>query len=151
MKKKLVVISLIFIVIIFTVCKFNNEKIPMEKSKYNNIKPSDKISAVITEKDITTRTIDLNLVFTNNGVGEYTFDREPYLEKEIDNEWYKVPVLMKVHWSDIAILLPVQENFKESINLHDYYGKLQKGKYRYIKKFNFDTEEEFVIIEFNIK
>ena len=84
----------------------------------------------LTVEDIGTSEITVRI--TNNSGEEFSYGEYFSLQKQIDGQWYTVPVRAdNVGFQDIAHILPNGESASETYNL-DIYGTLEPGTYRLV-------------------
>ncbi len=84
----------------------------------------------MTVEDI--RTSEITVLITNNSGEEFTYGEYFSLQKQIDGQWYTIPVKAdNVGFQDIAHILPDGESTSETYNL-DLYGTLEPGIYRLV-------------------
>ena len=82
----------------------------------------------LTVEDIGTSEITVRI--TNNSGEEFSYGEYFSIQKQIDGQWYTVPVRAdNVGFQDIAHILPNGESASETYNL-DIYGTLEPGTYR---------------------
>ena len=86
----------------------------------------------LTVEDIGTSEITVRI--TNNSEEEFSYGEYFSIQKQIDGQWYTVPVRAdNVGFQDIAHILPNGESASETYNL-DLYGTLEPGIYRLVMK-----------------
>ena len=84
----------------------------------------------LTVEDIGTSEITVRI--TNNGGEEFSYGEYFSIQKQIDGQWYTVPVRAdNVGFQDIAHILPNGESASETYNLN-IYGTLEPGTYRLV-------------------
>ena len=84
----------------------------------------------LTVEDIGTSEITVRI--TNNSGEEFSYGEYFSLQKQIDGQWYTVPVRAdNVGFQDIAHILPNGESASETYNLN-IYGTLEPGTYRLV-------------------
>ena len=84
----------------------------------------------LTVEDIGTSEITVRI--TNNSEEEFSYGEYFSIQKQIDGQWYTVPVRAdNVGFQDIAHILPNGESASETYNL-DIYGTLEPGTYRLV-------------------
>ena len=84
----------------------------------------------LTVEDIGTSEITVRI--TNNSGEEFSYGEYFSIQKQIDGQWYKVPVRAdNVGFQDIAHILPNGESASETYNLN-IYGMLEPGTYRLV-------------------
>ena len=84
----------------------------------------------LTVEDIGTSEITVRI--TNNSGEEFSYGEYFSIQKQIDGQWYTVPVRAdNVGFQDIAHILPDGESTSETYNL-DLYGTLEPGIYRLV-------------------
>ena len=84
----------------------------------------------LTVEDIGTSEITVRI--TNNSGEEFSYGEYFSIQKQIDGQWYTVPVRAdNVGFQDIAHILPNGESASETYNL-DIYGTLEPGTYRLV-------------------
>ncbi len=71
-------------------------------------------------------TSEITVLISNNSGEEFTYGEYFSLQKQIDGQWYTMPVR-----PDIAHILPDGESASETYNL-DIYGTLEPGMYRIV-------------------
>jgi hypothetical protein len=109
------------------------------KSGLNHCLPSfdaDELCAEDTEGVSTTvediGTSEITILIANNSGEEFTYGEYFSLQKQIDGQWYTMPVRAdNVGFQDIAHILPDGESASETYNL-DIYGTLEPGMYRLV-------------------
>lgn len=151
MKRVITVICVLITVLLLASCTKGLDYGNLEKSKYEIITNSEDVSVTINQSEITRDTEEVTLEYTNNTESQYTYGREPHLEVKHNENWYVVPVLMKVEWIEIACLLTKNNTSEEIISLKDYYGKLDKGEYRFIKELYGNESTALIECGFEIK
>ncbi|MGL5085523.1 MAG: immunoglobulin-like domain-containing protein [Clostridium sp.] len=151
MKRVIKFISVLIMMLILVSCTKELDYSNLQKSKYENITNSEEISVTINQAEITRDTEEITLEYTNNTEIEYTYGIGPHLEVKHNETFYVVPVLMKVEWIEIACVLPKNHTNEETIPLKDYYGKLEKGNYRFIKEFYGNDSTALIESSFEIK
>lgn len=122
----------------------------LEKSTYEDYKQSKDVELSIKENNITQSTEFITLIFTNISDKEYFYGEDHYLEIKDNKTWYEVPIKEGVGWNDIGYMLGANNSNELIFNIKDYYGKLNKGNYRIIKKLYENGEEILCIAEFEI-
>ncbi len=86
----------------------------------------------MTVEDIGTSEITVRIA--NNSGEEFSYEEYFSLQKQIDGQWYTIPVREdNVGFQDIAHILPDGESVSETYNL-DLYGTLEPGIYRLVMK-----------------
>ena len=84
----------------------------------------------MTVEDIGTS--EITILIANNSGEEFTYGEYFSLQKQIDGQWYTMPVRAdNVGFQDIAHILPDGESVSETYNL-DIYGTLEPGMYRLV-------------------
>lgn len=84
----------------------------------------------MTVQDIGTS--EITVLIANNSGEEFTYGEYFSLQKQIDGQWYTMPVRAdNVGFQDIAHILPDGESASETYNL-DIYGTLEPGMYRLV-------------------
>ncbi len=84
----------------------------------------------MTVEDIGTSEITVRIA--NNSGEEFSYGEYFSLQKQIDGQWYTIPVKAdNVGFQDIAHILPDGESVSETYNL-DIYGTLEPGTYRLV-------------------
>ena len=84
----------------------------------------------LTVEDIGTSEITVRI--TNNSEEEFSYGEYFSIQKQIDGQWYTVPVRAdNVGFQDIAHILPNGESASETYNLN-IYGTLEPGTYRLV-------------------
>ena len=84
----------------------------------------------MTVEDIGTSGITVRIA--NNSREEFSYGEYFSLQKQIDGQWYTIPVRAdNVGFQDIAHILPDGESASETYNL-DLYGTLEPGIYRLV-------------------
>lgn len=84
----------------------------------------------MTVEDIGTSGITVRIA--NNSGEEFSYGEYFSLQKQIDGQWYTIPVRAdNVGFQDIAHILPDGESASETYNL-DIYGTLEPGVYRLV-------------------
>ena len=84
----------------------------------------------LTVEDIGTSEITVRI--TNNSGEEFSYGEYFSIQKQIDGQWYTVPVRAdNVGFQDIAHILPDGESASETYNLN-IYGTLEPGTYRLV-------------------
>ena len=84
----------------------------------------------LTVEDIGTSEITVRI--TNNSGEEFSYGEYFSIQKQIDGQWYTVPVRAdNVGFQDIAHILPNGESASETYNLN-IYGTLEPGTYRLV-------------------
>ena len=84
----------------------------------------------LTVEDIGTSGIMVRIA--NNSGEEFSYGEYFSLQKQIDGQWYTIPVREdNVGFQDIAHILPDGESTSETYNL-DIYGTLEPGTYRLV-------------------
>ena len=84
----------------------------------------------MTVEDIGTSEITVRIA--NNSGEEFSYGEYFSLQKQIDGQWYTIPVRAdNVGFQDIAHILPDGESASETYNL-DLYGTLEPGIYRLV-------------------
>lgn len=77
-------------------------------------------------------TSEITILIANNSGEEFTYGEYFSLQKQIDGQWYTIPVKAdNVGFQDIAHILPDGESTSETYNL-DLYGTLEPGIYRLV-------------------
>ena len=77
-------------------------------------------------------TSEITVLIANNSGEEFTYGEYFSLQKQIDGQWYTMPVRAdNVGFQDIAHILPDGESASETYNL-DIYGTLEPGMYRLV-------------------
>ena len=77
-------------------------------------------------------TSEITILIANNSGEEFTYGEYFSLQKQIDGQWYTMPVRAdNVGFQDIAHILPDGESVSETYNL-DIYGTLELGMYRLV-------------------
>ena len=77
-------------------------------------------------------TSEITILIANNSGEEFTYGEYFSLQKQIDGQWYTMPVRAdNVGFQDIAHILPDGESVSETYNL-DIYGTLEPGMYRLV-------------------
>jgi hypothetical protein len=83
-----------------------------------------------------------------------TFGEEYRIDKYVNNEWQELDVVVKGNygWNDIGYHIDKNNKLELTINWEWLYGKLEKGKYRLVKK-SLDTQNKkhTFSVEFEIK
>ena len=84
----------------------------------------------MTVEDIGTS--EITVLIANNSGEEFTYGEYFSLQKQIDGQWYAMPVrAYNIGFQDIAHILPDGESASETYNL-DIYGTLEPGIYRLV-------------------
>ena len=84
----------------------------------------------MTVEDIGTSEITVRIA--NNSGEEFSYGEYFSLQKQIDGQWYTIPVREdNVGFQDIAHILPNGESASETYNLN-IYGTLEPGTYRLV-------------------
>ncbi len=84
----------------------------------------------MTVEDIGTSEITVRIA--NNSGEEFSYGEYFSLQKQIDGQWYTIPVREdNVGFQDIAHIFPDGESTSETYNL-DIYGTLEQGTYRLV-------------------
>ena len=84
----------------------------------------------MTVEDIGTS--EITVLIANNSGEEFTYGEYFSLQKQIDGQWYTMPVRAdNIGFQDIAHILPDGESAGETYNL-DIYGTLEPGIYRLV-------------------
>lgn len=78
---------------------------------------------------------------TNKGEGHFEYGSRFYLQAELDGEWYDLPILPGVVWTDILYIINPDGEKTEDV-LFFIYGDLPQGKYRLVIE---DLMAEFII------
>ena len=77
-------------------------------------------------------TSEITVRIANNSGEEFSYGEYFSIQKQIDGQWYTVPVRAdNVGFQDIAHILPNGESASETYNL-DIYGTLEPGTYRLV-------------------
>ncbi len=105
-----------------------------KKSKFADSELTKDVVLSIKEKQITTKTEELTLIYTNNSKTEYLYGGVDYLEIENDGVWYSVPSKENVQWNNVAYSIPPSGVSESKFPIKTHYGDLDSGKYRVIKK-----------------
>ena len=95
----------------------------------------------LTVEDIGTSEITVRI--TNNSGEEFSYGEYFSIQKQIDGQWYTVPVRAdNVGFQDIAHILPNGESASETYNLN-IYGTLEPGTYRLVVE---TLSAEFLVV-----
>ena len=98
--------------------------------KADELLTEDTEGVSMTIEDIGTS--EITVLITNNSGEEFTYGEYFSLQKQIDGQWYTIPVRAdNVGFPDIAHILPDGESASETYNL-DIYGTLEPGMYRIV-------------------
>lgn len=122
-----------------------------EKTKNEGEKPREDVTLTIKEKEITTDTKELSLVFTNNSNNEYTYGEEPRLDIDKNGTWTEYPIITRIGWNDIAHVLKPKDKGEITFPVELFYTKLEKGKYRVVKKIDSNGKSSTISAEFEVK
>ena len=77
-------------------------------------------------------TSDITVLITNNSGEEFSYGEYFSLQKQIDGQWYTMPVRAdNIGFRDIAYILPNGKSASKTYNL-DIYGTLEPGLYRLV-------------------
>ncbi len=77
-------------------------------------------------------TSDITVLITNNSGEEFSYGEYFSLQKQIDGQWYTMPVRAdNIGFRDIAYILPDGKSASKTYNL-DIYGTLEPGLYRLV-------------------
>ena len=121
-----------------------------EKSLYDASDTVSDVTITITEETITEKTTEISFLLINDSDNEYYYGVDPILEKKEKDEWYTIPVKKKVFWPAIAYMLLAESEKEETFEIETYYGSLNKGRYRIVKKLFSDGDEIIAIGEFEV-
>lgn len=151
MKRMYLIMSLVILIFTMVSCSKQIDFSKLDKSSYENIKENEEISLTIKETEISSDTQEVTLVCENNTDKEYIYGNEVHLDIKHKGEWYVVPVMQKVGWNEIGIVLAGKSKNQNSISIKDYYGKLENGEYRFVKELYYMDEVIVVKSEFEVK
>jgi hypothetical protein len=121
-----------------------------ERSIYDESDTVSDVTIMIKEERITKDTKELSFLLINESDNEYFYGVDPILEKKEKDEWYTIPVKKNVFWPAIAYMLMPESEKEETFEIETYYGSLEKGRYRIVKKLFSEGNEIIAIGEFEV-
>ena len=117
------IISIMFILCLLTGC--NDNKVYQEQTL-------NKVS--ISINDITSTGATISIKDTNEK--PYIYGSWYEIEKEVDNSWEKLEVKNEASFTDMGYNVDSNNIVEFEMNWEDYYGSLEPGNYRIVKKVN---------------
>lgn len=151
--KKLISKILLVSIVALTACNSTKglDISKLNKSIYDSSEQSTDVTLLVEEKNITTKTENITLIYTNLSEKEFMYGEEPLLEIEINGIWYVVPSLEDVPWHAIGYVLSPSDSREYIFSIKKYYSQLNEGNYRIVKTLNSKSGPIFVIANFEIK
>lgn len=149
--KKITIIMCTLLLVVLTGCGVNK----------NNFKIGEKSSIEIVNNDVTLSVKASTLtpsgatfVMKNNSDKSFQYGLPWELEIKQNAEWHKIDVVLIFNLPAFELNAHDSKEFK--INWENSYGKLAKGKYRFIKHINYEYEEGkfekfYISADFEIK
>ena len=156
MKKKLISIILLLVSIILVACGNGNltETKNWKYTEYDTVNNFDGVSMNIKEGSVSPT--EATVIFENNSNNQGVFSDDFLLEKEIEGDWYQVPIIIDEYgFNDIGYELPPSEIEEFTIDWDWLYGSLDSGEYRIVKKLldfrdTGDYDEYYLAAQFTI-
>ena len=116
--------------------------------------PSEKDGVSLSFVSLDDNVVTLRL--RNDSGSSYGYGSDFSLQKQIDGEWYTIPMVEYAAFAGGSVVLPEGESHDIKCNLAPY-GKLESGRYRIEKGYNTFEEDGWVnsenslVAEFEIK
>lgn len=145
MKKRfwLLVVFMVAIVSLIAIIRPVNE---------NNILIEDGVYIKIEENSLTKELATIEVVCENDNT--YTIGRDYYIEKDKNNRWVKLNNKEEMVFTMEAIILDKNDSETFQLNWSRYYGSLDSGKYRIVKRISLKDsekkEDKYIVGEFII-
>lgn len=110
----------------------NNTQVT-ELSKNEIVNNTESVSMTIKEDSVLASGI--TLLFKNNTDKELTYGEFFVLEKQMDDEWYEMPIIFEGYYgfTAIGLVLKPSQTREWSVDWEWLYGKLASGDYRIVK------------------
>jgi len=150
---------MVIIFSLFSRCESSSNSHPSnetdwEPTIYETVDNLDGVT--MNAKNGTVSSTGLIVTLENNSDQQYVYGEEFMLEKEIEENWYQVPVITADYgFNDIGYNLASSEVEELAIDWDWLYGSLDTGKYRIVKgildvREPGDYEKYFLTAEFKI-
>lgn len=135
-----------------------NPGVAENMSKTENIIVNNLAGVSIEIKDNTLSNKGLTIAVNNESEHDLIFGSFYCIEKEVDENWYKIPYPEQEHpigWDDIAYEVLSNSSYEfEATNWEWLYGTLEAGRYRFIKNAfvssSGDTTDYYFAVEFSL-
>jgi hypothetical protein len=121
-----------------------------EPTKYDTVNKLEGVTMAI--KDGTVSPTGLTVVFDSKLDNECIYGEYFLLEREVNGEWYGVPVAIEGNYAFkmIGYRLPPGGSSEWSVDWEWLYGILETGKYRIVKDIFRDNDKYYMAAEFSI-
>lgn len=131
---RLIVIVLLGMVVV-AACGVNDEDADWEPTQYESVNDLEGVS--MTEQEGSASSTGIELLLENTTENYYDYGEPFELEKQMDGEWYAVPIPDEENYgfTDIGYELRAGETAEESVDWEWLYGSLDSGEYRIVKDF----------------
>ena len=132
------------------------DKTDLKPTRYETVKELEGVTMFTKKGSVDKK--GLTLRFGNKIKPEVIYGEDFILEKEIDEKWYELPVIIdgEYGFNDIAYEITFEGGPDWDVDWQWLYGELEEGHYRIIKeisnfKENGDYEKYYLSAEFDIK
>lgn len=142
MKKILLIIISIFTLVTLTGCASPNRMGSVTSSQPKMESIIIELKSLSSDKAVFT--------VTNTTANSYYYIPDDSLEKKEDNEWKVVPPKEPLDYAAVVETLEAYKSIDLTLSF-EYYNKLSKGTYRFVKEFTNEQEALTVKEEFEIK
>lgn len=108
------------------------DSVDLEQTSYQNVNNLAGVTMAIGSTPLTSS--GGTIILTNKTDTPFTYGEAYSLEKNINNQWYKVPAIVEEYgFEDIGYELAAADSSEWSVNWEWLYGKLESGEYRILK------------------
>ena len=111
----------------------NSQTIELEATEYEMVNNLDGVTMMAKKETVTST--GLTVVFENSSNKQIIYGDSYFLEKKINEIWYKVPTSIgsNYEFTDIGYGLDASEIQEWEVNWEWLYGSLNSGEYRIVK------------------
>ena len=129
-----------FVIFVISGCTSNVSDIEIDNSNLITMKMVD---GSLTDSGF-------SFMIFNNSNFDYYYGPQFELEINKNNKWYKMDTIDDLVWIDVIYTIKANESIENKINWDSMYGKLSKGKYRLIKRFNGNSSSINIALYFEV-
>lgn len=145
MKKRLELLLIFMVAIVSLIAIIH----PVSK---NTLLIEDGVYIKIEEDTLTKESATITVVCENDNT--YTIGRDYYIQKYKNNKWVKLNEKEEILSTMEAIILDKNDSETFQLNWSRYYGSLDSGKYRIVKRISLKDsekkEDKYIVGEFII-
>lgn len=149
-KKNRFLSYIIIFSLILAACQSIDKRLT-EKADTQEIPNSNNGVSVSMEREEYPKSItEVTIVIKNSTDQDLQYDNQPFIEKNIDGTWYRVPYKEDISTPAVQYEIDATKTRSDSISLEILSEKLSPGEYRIVNQFSYKDHNELLAAPFKL-